>query len=210
MPHGGSSSSLSLTAGVVEIAEHLPFPYSSGASPAAAAVACSTTADTTSSSGSSNSRVTSSHLLAEDMARVPSVLPSFRHCRWPTPKSAGTGIGKQCTCCCACPGDCTELRSCSMHRCCMPWVGRSWMAAGMFDFNQSRIRHKPCLLSSPAQQATPPHPTYFCRTHKRRGLPPAWAGGQWRSGHLQHPDPAGRPQPGHHLPVSNGRGGGCV
>ena len=74
---GCAAGSLTLTVGVVEVAEHLPFPSMSPASSAA------------SSLGAGGSGGASSWLPAEEMARVPAVLPSAKHTQWPTPTSAG-------------------------------------------------------------------------------------------------------------------------
>ncbi|KAL4447967.1 hypothetical protein ABPG75_005186 [Micractinium tetrahymenae] len=70
--HAGAGSSCSITAGVLEVAEHLPFP--SRPSPASSVASLSSCCV---------------WLPAEEMARVPAVLPAVQHLRWPVPTSAG-------------------------------------------------------------------------------------------------------------------------
>lgn len=77
----GGSSSWSLGVGELEVGEHLAFP--STPSPASSAVLGGGT-----------------RLPAEEMARVPSVLPPAQHIRWPAPTSAGVCLrgGRPQTC----------------------------------------------------------------------------------------------------------------
>ena len=74
---GSSSGSFSLSVGELEVAEHLAFP--SAPSPA--------------SSAASSAVWGGAWLPAEEMARVPSVLPPAQHFRWSPPTSAGTPRG---------------------------------------------------------------------------------------------------------------------
>ncbi len=68
----GRSRTCSITAGLLEVAEHLPFPSQpSPDSSAASLYSCC------------------GWLPAEEMARVPAVLPNVRHLQWPAPTSAG-------------------------------------------------------------------------------------------------------------------------
>ena len=69
-------SSLSFSVGVLEVAEHLPFPSSAPAS----------------SVGSYGS---DGWLPAEEMSRVPGLLPSAPHIKWPRPTFAGEGTHLQ-------------------------------------------------------------------------------------------------------------------
>lgn len=68
----GRSHTCSITAGLLEVAEHLPFP--SQPSPDSSAASLFSFCG---------------WLPAEEMARVPAVLPAVRHLHWPAPTSAG-------------------------------------------------------------------------------------------------------------------------
>lgn len=72
----GISSSLCLTVGLLEIAEHLPFPNSSPSS-------------------SSASYGGAGWVPAEEMSRVPALLPLSSHINWPTPTFAGEASCRQ-------------------------------------------------------------------------------------------------------------------
>ena len=72
---GGNGMAITLTLGAVEVAEHLPFPTGSSSSSST----CQKTADS------------SGWLPAEEMARIPRLLPgSPGHIQWPSPTLAGT------------------------------------------------------------------------------------------------------------------------
>ena len=71
---GGGGGSLCATVGVLEVAEHLPFPASP--SPASSAASCA-------------AAWAGGWVPAEQMARVPAVLPAAHHIRWAAPTFAG-------------------------------------------------------------------------------------------------------------------------
>lgn len=70
----GGGGTLSATVGVLEVAEHLPFP--AAPSPASSAAGCT-------------AAWAGGWVPAEQMARVPAVLPAAHHIRWAAPTFAG-------------------------------------------------------------------------------------------------------------------------